>query len=80
MEANSEPRTVLILGGSGYLGYHIALDLYREFRVVLYDRVAPQPVWRRHFLAKNHDASEDDRLDRRIIHVHGDVCDFGKLS
>eukprot|EP00094_Tigriopus_californicus_P013330 TCALIF_12892-PA protein Name:"Similar to SDR42E1 Short-chain dehydrogenase/reductase family 42E member 1 (Macaca fascicularis)" AED:0.06 eAED:0.07 QI:74/1/0.8/1/0.5/0.6/5/126/397 len=70
--------TILITGGSGYLGFHIALELFQKgFKVILFDLKKTVDVLRKSLIKKY--SLDENSLKKNINFVQGNICDFSSL-
>eukprot|EP00095_Tigriopus_kingsejongensis_P008729 maker-scaffold535_size144686-snap-gene-0.21 protein:Tk08729 transcript:maker-scaffold535_size144686-snap-gene-0.21-mRNA-1 annotation:"hypothetical protein CAPTEDRAFT_166167" len=73
-------RPILITGGSGYLGYHIGLDLFeKDYQVILFDKNPPLTRWKSYYFQKHAPNIDEDLFESKLKHVQGDICDFSTL-
>lgn len=76
-------HSVLITGGGGYLGYHIALALTLQGQdCILYDLRKPLKAWQARDNNANDVQGQKKTMDKRkgkVVFVQGNVCDSQAL-
>ncbi len=70
-------EAVIVIGGGGYLSYHVALELSRRGRhVVVFDLLRPNPQLADAFARRNDDADAAERIE----FFQGSICNLDDLK